>query len=71
MPYYCRLDIVFYQGDSMKNGAKVTLRMPSEIREYIATMANLEHRSMGGQIVAILEGAVKEHKKQCEEPAQK
>lgn len=49
---------------------KVTLRMPREIREHIVEMADREHRSMGGQVVAILERAVKEDLKQREKLAQ-
>lgn len=53
----------------MEKNVKVMLRMPVEIRERIAAMAARDHRSVNGQIVTILERAVKEDLKQQQEPA--
>lgn len=53
----------------MESDVKVTLRMPQKIREEIMAMAEKEHRSMGGQIVVILERAIEEYFKNRGEPA--
>lgn len=53
----------------MGTDTKVTLRMPRKVRDQISDIAEKEHRSMGAQIVVMLERAVEEYFKQRGEPA--
>lgn len=45
-----------------RNDAKVWVRMPSEVRDALVTMAEKDRRSVNAQILVILERAAKECK---------
>lgn len=44
-----------------RNDAKIWVRMPSEVREVLAAMADKDRRSVNAQILVILERAAKEY----------
>jgi hypothetical protein len=43
------------------NEVKLCVRMPREMRELVATMAEKDRRSVNGQILMILERAAKDY----------
>lgn len=51
------------------NDTKVMLRMPKEVREALAAMADKDRRSFNAQVLVLLEKAVREHAGKTEEPA--
>ena len=49
-PYWC------YNGD-MENEVRLTIRLPADLHRRLTELARREHRSLNGEMIALLEQA--------------